>query len=470
MKSSNNKVTSITKKVKFNAASILFVVILFYIVAQMVMSLRKHPITTYKVSSSDVNDNINCTGIALRNETLIKADKNGYLVYFLRDNDKVAKGGAVCTVDETGAIVSTISDTKTSSETVFSSSDYLSVRSTIDTFKDSYSDSNFYSVYNFESTIEGKVLELSNEIMMKNYNGQSEAVKNAVSNMTAPQSGVVLFYTDGYESYTPDTLPDDAFSVTNYKKKAYKSGDIINSGDTVYKLVTDEKWNIVCNITFEQANQILEKSNQSTSQSRITFKINNSDFDITTNYDLIQKKDGYYLVLPISKYLIDYADERFINVSIKLNAYDGLKVPNKALLKKEALKIPKEYFTRGGDEADTNKLEVYRLNEEGNKEAVQLEPNILKSDDKCYIVDKSIFKEGDAIIRMDSNETVVPEALERTDVCGVYLANKGYAEFYTVTIVNEGEEFTMIQRGENINEYDNIVMDASEVSDYQKLF
>ena len=317
MKSSNNKVTSITKKVKFNAASILFVVILFYIVAQMVMSLNKHPITTYKVSSSDVNDNINCTGIALRTETLIKADKNGYLVYFLRDNDKVAKGGAVCTVDETGTIVSTISDTKTSSETVFSSSDYLSVRSTIDTFKDSYSDSNFSSVYNFEATIQGKVLELSNEIMMKNYNGQTDAVKNGVSNMTSPESGIVLFYTDGYENYTPDTLPDDAFSITNYKKKAYKSGDIVNSGDIVYKLVTDEKWNLVCNLTFEQANSILEKSNQSTSQSRITFKINNSDFDITTNYDLIQKKDGYYLVLPISKYLIDYADERFLNVSIR---------------------------------------------------------------------------------------------------------------------------------------------------------
>ncbi|MBQ1327562.1 MAG: hypothetical protein IIY49_05945 [Eubacterium sp.] len=470
MKSSNNKVTSITKKVKFNAASILFVVILFYIVAQMVMSLNKHPITTYKVSSSDVNDNINCTGIALRTETLIKADKNGYLVYFLRDNDKVAKGGAVCTVDETGTIVSTISDTKTSSETVFSSSDYLSVRSTIDTFKDSYSDSNFSSVYNFEATIQGKVLELSNEIMMKNYNGQTDAVKNGVSNMTSPESGIVLFYTDGYENYTPDTLPDDAFSITNYKKKAYKSGDIVNSGDIVYKLVTDEKWNLVCNLTFEQANSILEKSNQSTSQSRITFKINNSDFDITTNYDLIQKKDGYYLVLPISKYLIDYADERFLNVSIKLNAYDGLKVPNKSIVKKEAYKIPKEYFTRGGDESETNKLQVYRLDQDGNKQAVQLEPNILQSDDKFYVVDKGIFKEGDAIILMDSSETVVPEALERIDVQGVYLANKGYAEFNRVTIVNEGEEFTMIQRGENINEYDNIVMDASEVTDYQKLF
>ncbi len=92
------------------------------------------------------------------------------------------------------------------------------------------------------------------------------------------------------------------------------------------------------------------------------------------------------------------------------------------------------------------------------------------ADDKYYYVDKKLFKEGDNIIKMNSTDTIAANSLESTNIKGVYLANKGFADFKSVSIVTEGDEFTMINRGENINEYDNIVMDASEVKENQKLF
>lgn len=470
MKNKKNNVIQFSKTVKVNAALIIFAVIVIYMIASIFRALNRHPVTTYKVSASDVNNNINCTGIALRTEKEVAANKTGYICYFLRDSDKVAKGGAVCTIDESGSVVSSISDTSSSDTPVFSTADYLSVRSTIDTFKSNYTDEKFFSVYNFDSTIQSKVLELSNAIMMKNYNAQTDTIKNSVSNMTADESGIVSFYTDGYEKYTPDTLPDDAFQVSSYKKTSLKSGDIVNSGTTVYKLITDEKWYIVCNISPEQANSILEKSNTSTSQSRLTFTINNSDYDITSNYELINKGNGFNLVLPVNKYLIDYVDERYLNISIKLNKYDGLKVPNTAIVTKEVYKLPKDLITRGGDESSENKIQVYRTDENGEAKSTQIVLEYYNADDKYYYVDKKLFKEGDNIIKMNSTDTIAANSLESTNIKGVYLANKGFADFKSVSIVTEGDEFTMINRGENINEYDNIVMDASEVKENQKLF
>ena len=54
--------------------------------------------------------------------------------------------------------------------------------------------------------------------------------------------------------------------------------------------------------------------------------------------------NSYFVVLPLKKYMVDYIDERFLNIEIILNKFEGLKVPNSALQDKEVYKIPKEYI------------------------------------------------------------------------------------------------------------------------------
>ena len=84
----NSNVIKLNRAARFNSTIIIFGIILIYVIASIFISLSKEPITTYKVGSSNINNNINCTGIALRNEIEITSGKSGYMIYFVHDGDK----------------------------------------------------------------------------------------------------------------------------------------------------------------------------------------------------------------------------------------------------------------------------------------------------------------------------------------------------------------------------------------------
>ena len=176
---------------------------------------------------------------------------SGYMIYFVHDGDKVKKNSPVCTVDETGNIISAIKATGESDDGngLFTQSDYASIRSTIDTYKASYSDVTFSNLYNFKSEVESKVMELSSDVMMQQINAGGTKVSSTLQTIKSTESGVITYYTDGYEKKTPETLSEDDFNKNNYKKTSLKSGDILDTGSTVFKIVSDESWNIVCQVT-----------------------------------------------------------------------------------------------------------------------------------------------------------------------------------------------------------------------------
>ena len=216
------------------------------------------------------------------------------MIYFVHDGDKTKKNSAVCTVDETGNVITAIKEAGESDEgnELFTDADYAHIRSTIDTYKSSYSDVTFSNIYNFKSDIESKVMELSSEVMMQQINAGGASVSSTLQTIKATESGVITYYTDGYEKKTPETLSEDDFNQANYKKNSLKSGDILDSGSTVFKIVSDENWNIVCQITKEQAKAISEEE-------RVRFTINNSPNEVSSTFSLIEKDSSTFLVLPL---------------------------------------------------------------------------------------------------------------------------------------------------------------------------
>jgi hypothetical protein len=53
---------------------------------------------------------------------------------------------------------------------------------------------------------------------------------------------------------------------------------------------------------------------------------------------------------------------------------------------------------------------------------------------------------------------------------GVYLANTGIADFTEVEVVKSQDEFTIINDDGYLKEFDNIVLDSSEVYENQTLY
>ncbi len=468
MSKKNPKVIQMNKyarSAKLNAAIIIFFIFFIYVVASIVRAVTKTPITTYKVSSSNINNNISVTGIAVRNEMQVTSTKSGYLIYFVREGEKVRKSSPVCTVDETKTIINAIENTgeEGTGTATLRKSDHAAIRSAIDTFKNSYNDINFSDVYNFKANIESKVLELSNQVMRQEVNAGGATLRASLENINAPESGIIAYYTDGYENYTVDSITETAFNRNEYKKTSLKTGDILDAGSTVFKIVADENWSIVCELNKEQAANL-------SSQTYISFNVNKNPTDFgTADFEVIQRDNIYLLVLNLNKYMIEYIDERFLNVEIIMDKYEGLKVPNSSLIDKEVYKLDDTFVFEREDSSDLF-VNVIVTDEEGNQDTVERPVVVYKKEENIYYVRSSDFDDTDMIRKANGSDSVPVLSLERDTLKGVYMANEGVADFCEVEVLKSQDEFTIIRDNGYLKEYDNIVLDCQNINENQPLY
>lgn len=540
--SRNNNVVKINKPIKVNAATCVVAAILLYVIICVIKMAAKEPISIYRVSKSNVNNNITLNGLAIRDEQLIKTTNAGYVCYYIRDGEKVMKGSTVCTVDETGSLVNTVADSD-EFEALLNEEDYADIRELISLYKVSYSDETFFEAYNFENNVNNKVLELTNEVMMQ------QITDNNFSNLSgikSSYSGIVTYYIDGYEGYDISKVKASDFDKSKYSKQTLKTGEIVSAGSDIVKIIPSEKWNIIAPITDQQISALADSE-------MISFKINNSSYIVYMPYTIINSADGKYINISLDKYLYNYMAERFLTIEIIRDQDEGLKVPNSALVTKDVYKIPISYLTAGGNQSNENRFNVQSKDENGNLVNKLVEPTIFKIDeDYCYVdpgffedtdvlvpkntitmssmekvayaegnlyaiplsylnagvtegqsvkisvqrkkddgsgrinadvetmvyhiigdyayVDSSGFKDTDILVEGDASSTIAVSVLEIKKLDGVYLANRGTAEFTYVTVLKTVDEFALIKNGEEINVYDNIILDSSKVVENQVIY
>ena len=460
----NNKIIKINRDIKFNIASAVVACAFLYVVITLIISLKKEPVTTYNVNKTDINNNIIIEGLAVREELVLNSEKSGYVCYYIRDGEKIMKNSMVCTIDETGQVYNTISDSE-SYDGLLTSNDYNEVRDLISLYKISYKDSSFYNAYNFENNLNNKVLELTNEVLMQQV-GQSSG--NSLAAISSPESGLVTYYIDGYENYNISNVNKSDFDKSNYKKDTLKTGDIISAGTPVVKIVPSEKWNIILPITDDQAAAI--NSVYSEEGARLVFKINNSSYDISMPFEIIYGNDGKYLNITLDKFMLNYMSERFVTVEIILEDDTGLKVPVSALTQKEVYQIPIGYLSGGGNQSNNNKLNVQVMGKDNEITIKQVSPMIYKTDEEYCYVDPLAFDDTDVIIDIDTNETIAVSVAPRVNIEGVYSANRGIAEFRMVTVIKTMYDFALGKSDEELNIYDNIILDSSKVHENQIIY
>ena len=164
--SNNKKPVKFKREIIINPATCVVFAILIYVVISVFISMRKEPITIYKVNKSNVSNNIELDGIALRNEKLIRASQGGYVCYYVRDGEKAQKYSTVCTIDKSGEVYDILTETE-EYEDLFTEENYSDIRSIISLYKVNYDNVSYYNSYVFENNINNKVLDLTNEILMQ---------------------------------------------------------------------------------------------------------------------------------------------------------------------------------------------------------------------------------------------------------------------------------------------------------------
>lgn len=456
--SRNNKVIKYKKPLNINIGVIIFGIIFIYLCLSVIIYIINPKISVYEVSKGSLAVDNSYTGIALRTETVINADKAGYINFYAREGEKVGVGQTVYTVDETGKLAQTLADAASSGSSL-SENDITSLKTEITSFKNNFSNADFSSVYSFKNSVQNMVLELVNINMLNSITSlDGEAGDLGVfTACTAPNDGLVVYSIDGYEKIAAENLTEEMFNQENYTKKIIKSSDLVNAGDPVYKIITDESWSIVIPLEEEKAAELSERET-------IQIKFKKDGVKARALFSIYRINGKPYAKLDLSNSCIRYASDRFINIELILSTVEGLKIPVSSVIEKPFYTIPVEYAAKGGDSSSVGfVMEVYDDN--GKAEQKFISPTIYYSTEDDYFVDTHEFEVGAYIIKTDSTDRY--QIGKTQSLTGVYNINKGYAVFKQIDILYENEEYYIVEEGTTygLSVYDHIVLDGEAVEE-----
>lgn len=463
MADQNRKITKYRRPLNLNIGMLIFATIFIYVVICVIMYFQAQHIVGYSVKEGSLTSNTIYKGIALRSEEIITSTDAGYVNYFAREGERAAYGNLIYTIDETGKLSDYIKSNE-SGENTLSDSDLSELKTEIVSFAGNFDCRDFSSVYNFKYNVEGTVMKLANYNILENVDALNGASGTALINYCyAPDSGIVIYSTDGYEDLTLQDITKEHFDQDAYEKTHLVNNDLIAKGDPVYKLSTSEDWSIVIPVEADLAAQLEEAEyikvrflkNQYTAWGQVTTNTNEAG--------------DTFASLTFTNSMITFCTDRFVDIELLLEDESGLKIPNSAIVEKEFFIVPKEYVTLGGNSGNSGVLlETY--DENGNATTEFVETSIYEETETEYYLDDTVLRAGNYLIKPDSTDKY---AVSKTGtLIGVYNINKGYADFKQIIILYQNDEYSIVKSNTayGLNVYDYIVLDASTVKDNEFIY
>lgn len=454
----------IRKLFSMNIGTMLFGMLFIYMAFSAILYLTSPKIESYQVIAGPLSRNETYTGLAIREESVHQAETSGYITYYAREGSKINADG----------VVYGISSTKTSdSQTELSTDELSSIRNQMLNFSKGFNSSNFNSTYSFKYEMEGNILQYAG-VTGNSTSDQNDSTSSVVSygNQTinkADSDGIVLYSKDGYEGRTVDSLTTEDFDQNSYHETDLKTQGSVNTGDSLYTLITDEKWSLVLPLSEKQAAKLADRT-------AVRVKFLKDDKTQSGDFSIIEIDGAKYGKIDFNKGLIRYASDRFLEIELVTNTVTGLKVPLSSIVTKEFYIIPSKYATTNTDSQETG----FMVQSNGKNNTfvtstiyAQEEQSGSKDDGETsylYYVDKKDFKEGDVIIsQKDQSKFVVSDigVLE-----GVYCINQGYAVFRRIEILDQNEEYAIVSKATSygLSRYDHIVRNADDVNEEDILY
>lgn len=459
----NGNVRPYKKPINLNIGMIFFAVILIYILICIYLFFTQKQIYGYEVKNGSLSESNVYEAVALREETIINSTYSGYINYFAKEGERTGAYKLVCTIDESGQILELVNSAD-GNEVFLSEADLLEIRNEVADFSGSFQKNNFVSTYDFKFTVQGSVLKLSNSNLLNNISDlYGTSIGSSINVCNAPESGIVVYSVDGFEDYQSSDITAEWFDKENYEKTQLISNEIVETGQPIYKLCTDENWKLLFPLENERAQELLEEE-----YVKVKFLKNQNESWGKVNVITGQDNDTY-VELTFTNSMISFATDRFVDIELITDIETGLKVPNTSIVEKEFFLIPTDFVEKNGASSELGVLrETY--NEDGSIIPEFISVNIYNEENGEYYVDDTVLRIGDKLLKTESTETFTVS--KAGTLVGVYNINKGYADFKQIQILNQNEEYSIVKSNTNYGliAYDHIVLDAESVDEDEFIY
>ncbi len=460
----NKKIIRYRRPLNINVGMIIFALIFVYMVFSVFAYVRRDKIQFYEVQEGSIVNNKNYTGIILRQEEVKNADRSGYVNYYVREGKRASNGTRVYSIDETGNLTSFLAENSEDKITL-TPENLAELKKQLTTFSLTYDNDQFRSVYDAKYALEAEVMEYMNFNALDNLGAQMDQAGINFEQVKADRAGIVSYGVDSYEGLQPSGVSDAVFNRSNYKKTFTKSGNLIEKGLPVYKVITSDLWSIVFPMAEEDAKSYGDKTN-------LTVEFSGRDLKASGSFSVFSGTDGKsFGKLDFDKYMVQFASDRYVDFEIVSDRVDGLKIPVTSVTKKDFYLVPMDYVTQGGDSQSTGfNKEVYS----GSGTSVVFVPTeIYYSEGDNYYIEMGTedgFKAGDYIVKPNSRSRY--QIGTSASLQGVYNINKGYAVFKQIDVQASNDEYYTVKKNMTygLAVYDHIVLNAETVNEGELIY
>lgn len=457
MAKKNKKIIRYRKPLNLNIGMLVFAAIFIYMVFSVYTYITKEKIQFYEVADGSIVEDKSYNGIILRNETTQYADSAGIINYYVREGKRASVNTCIYSIDESGAMTSFL-EKQSEGAGALTERDLADVQRQLNTYSLAYTDETFDSVYDTRYTLEAMVMEYVNFNTMESQGEMVDELGVNFKQVTTPVSGVVSYAIDSYETLDSSRISEEVFDRSQYQKAITKAGQRVEAGTPIYKVITDDAWSIVFQVTEEDAVEF-------GAQGTLKVSFPGHGLETSGRFSLITGGDGKaYGKLDFDKYMVQFVSDRYVDFKIETSTTEGLKIPISSVTTKNFYLVPVDFITKGGDGLDDGfNKEVYS---ETGTSVVFVPTTIYYSNEEYYYIDcdkDQVIQAGDYLVKPDSEERF--QVGITASLQGVYNINKGYTVFKQIEVLAQSDEFYTIKKNMSygLSVYDHIVLNASLV-------
>ncbi len=441
-----------------NIGVVIFAFILFYLIVVVAMYLSKERIEIFMVNQGSLVADSSYTGIILRDETVYNADYAGTVYYYIQEGQKAGVGDLIYSIDESGRVSELLAQ-KSADGNQLSQDSLIYLKRMLMNYSTSYDPLRFSDIYDVKYSVQAALLEYSSMESIEELNQSLEEMGAHFQMYHAPVSGIIAYYSDGFEELSPEQLTKDSFDKGNYEKTYFKTGALVESGTGVYKTIDSDVWSVIIPISEEDVAALADRDSV-----KVMFRQNR--FETVAQYSSFVSNDGTTMAkLTFHNYMNQFLAERYVEIELDKSQAEGLKIPVTSLVSKDFFVVPEDFLTTGG-ESQENGFNVEVAGEDGVTSQFVKATLYHKEDGKYYIdTNMEKIKAGSYLLKPNSSERFMVGETQPLE--GVYNINKDYAVFRKVDILEQNEDYCIVsdESPYGLAVYDHIVLDSSAVNE-----
>ncbi len=460
----NKGIVKYPKNSKWNIGLVIFIIILLYVCLNVFLYFTRENIAEYEVTQGNIAANHTYTGLILRNEKVYQADRDGYINYYAPSGTRSSVRDVIFSIDSQGTLAKQINSV-TSDGKVLDASSLNKLSERLESYMSNYDENHYQELYTVKDNLNA---QLTQELGASALGQLSEEINQAIANNTFAQgradtSGIILYYVDGLEGVTANDCSPSQISGVDYQKQSLQGKTDVKQGEPIYKLVTDETWDIVIEVDAELSEQLQKQIDQE-KDDMIEVRFCKDNRTAFANFRLFRREGKYYVDLKLSNSMVRYAYERYIDIELGITDKQGLKIPKSSIAEKEFYVVPTAFLSKAGDSND----DVIYVKKDNSSDISVVTPNIYKKTEDYVYISKESVDEG-AVLQMPDSTTQYAINTETQNLQGVYNINKGYAVFKQIEVLYENEEYIIIKAGTpfGISLYDHIALDGTRIVENQ---